>query len=312
MSRGHFHLRSDPRTTLAAALALTLAFAGVELVTGWLSGSLALASDGVHMVSDATALAVALLAVTIGRRGASDRHTFGLQRAEVIGALANAMLMLAVVVVIVVEATGRMLDPRPVASVPVMLVALLGLAVNGVVAWMLSRGRSSLSQRAALLHVLGDLLGSLAALTAGAVIYFTGWLLIDPILSLTIVGLILISTLRLLRDVLHVLMEGVPHHLRIEDVGIAIAEIDGVRNVHDLHIWALSAQRVALSAHLEVTDMVRWPQILARAQAVLRGRFDIEHITLQPEVAPSGEPVQVASVHLIHGARSAEGHPHRH
>lgn len=312
MSPGHSLAPRDARTTLLIALLVTLAYAGVELVTGWLAGSLALASDGVHMMADAVALGIALLGLAIGARGASERHTFGLQRAEVIGALANAILMLAVVVVIVVEATGRLLMPRPVATVPVILVALAGLAVNGFVAWLLSRGRSSLTQRAALLHVVGDLLGSLAALTAGAVIHFTGWVTIDPILSLFIVALILVSTLRLLRDVLHVLMEGVPGHIRVEEVGIAIAEIDGVRNVHDLHVWALSSHRVALSAHLEIVDIARWPQILARTQALLRGQFGIDHVTLQPEVGPPGAAEPMATVHIIRGAPPPGEQSHRH
>jgi cobalt-zinc-cadmium efflux system protein len=166
-----------------------------------------------------------------------------------------------------------------------MVVAFVGLVLNLGVVLILSRGERSLNLRAAMLHVTSDVVGSVAALIAGAVIYFTGWKPIDPILSIVIALLILASTIGLLREALHVLMEGVPRSVKLEEVGKAIARITGVRSVHDLHIWNISSGRVALSAHLDVDDLSRWPTMLKEARHVLEERFGIDHVTLQPETA---------------------------
>jgi cobalt-zinc-cadmium efflux system protein len=165
-----------------------------------------------------------------------------------------------------------------------MVVAFVGLLVNVLVAYVLSRGERSLNVRAALLHVLGDLVGSFAAMLAGTVIYVTGWQPIDPILSLVIGALILGSTFHLLRDALHVLMEGVPKSLRLEEVGNALARIPHVRDVHDLHIWHISSGQVSLSAHVKLDALEHWPRILVDARRVLDERFGIHHVTLQPEL----------------------------
>ena len=218
---------------LLSALALTLGFALVEVVGGWLSGSLALISDAGHMLSDTVALGLAAFAGWIARRPPSTRHSYGFVRAEVIAASLNGLLMVAVIVWISYEAFLRLRDPQQVAGGTVMIIAFIGLVVNVVVARMLSHGGHDLNTRAAFLHVLGDLLGSVAALTAGAVVYFTGWLPIDPLLSLLVAGLILASTVRLLRDALHVLMEGVPAGLDFDAIGNEMARLNGVRGVHD-------------------------------------------------------------------------------
>lgn len=269
---------------LTWALAFTLAFAAVEAVAGWRAGSLALLGDAGHMVTDAAALGLAAFAAWIARRPPSVRHSYGLGRAEIIAALVNSLFMLAIVAGIVIAAIQRLQAPQPVAGGVVMGVAALGLVVNIIVAWMLSHGEETLNTRAALLHVLGDLFGSVAALIAGAVIYFTGWTAIDPILSLVICALILFSGFRLMREALHVLMEGVPSFLDLPEVGRAMAGIQGVASVHDLHIWTLSSDTVMLSAHVAVTDMSRWQDILAEQQELLHQRYGIEHVTLQPEL----------------------------
>ena len=164
-----------------------------------------------------------------------------------------------------------------------MLIALLGLVVNVIVALKLHGHQDSMNNRAALLHVLGDLLGSVAALAAGAVIYFTGWMPIDPILSLFISALILISTVKLLREVVHVLMEGVPAHLEIGEVTTALASLPRVQEIHSVHIWALSSQVSALSAHVVLKDMQTWHEVLPQLRRMLHERFSIDHVTLQPE-----------------------------
>ncbi len=282
------------RPAFVAALAVTLAYAVVELVGGLWSGSLALVSDAGHMFSDAVALALAAIAVWLARRPPGLRHSYGWARAEVIGASLNGLLMLGVIVVLVVEAVERLLEPRPVIGGGVMVIAFIGLLVNGAVAYMLGSGEHNLNTRAALIHVLSDLIGSLAALIAGAVIYFTGWLPVDPILSLAIAGLILVSTLRLLRDAVHVLMEGVPAAVDLEHIGQTLAQVAGVASVHDLHVWSITSGQVALSAHLEIDDLAAWPRILADAREVMRGDFGIDHVTLQPE--PRGMVTAQSSV----------------
>jgi cobalt-zinc-cadmium efflux system protein len=284
--RGHAHASAlSARGSLALALGLTLLYAGIEFLAGWWFDSLALMSDAGHMVSDAAALGLAWFAAWVAQRPAGSRHSFGLARAEVIAAFVNGLALLLLVLLIAVEAVRRLLQPSAVQGGGVMLVAFVGLLVNLLVAYVLSRGEHSLNTRAAMLHVLGDLIGSFAALLAGAVIYFTGWEPIDPILSLVIGALILASTFHLLRDALHVLMEGVPRSLRLEEVGNALARIPDVSEVHDLHIWHISSGQVSLSAHLRLDSLEQWPRILEDARRVLDERFDIDHVTLQPELS---------------------------
>ncbi|MES2364729.1 MAG: cation diffusion facilitator family transporter [Pseudomonadota bacterium] len=277
---------------LGIAFWLTLGFAAVEAGGGWWAGSLALISDAGHMLIDALALGLAAFAGWLALRPASYRHSYGLVRAEVVAALVNSMLMLALMAGIVWEALARLNAPQPVHGGAVMVIASIGLVVNIFVAYQLSRGEQTLNVRAALLHVLGDMLGSVAALIAGAVIYFTGWLPIDALLSLFVVALILVSSIRLLREALHILMEGVPKNLDLPEVGLAMAQTAGVTSVHDLHIWTLASGKVSLSAHLEIPTMQDWPGILHVTRKMLHDRFDIDHVTLQPEM-PAAQFEQV-------------------
>lgn len=268
---------------LLFSLCFTVAFALVELVGGWWSGSLALLADAGHMLTDSSSLAIGAFAAWLSRRPASRRHSFGFQRAEVLGALVNVLLMFAVVAAVVILAFQRLWNPTPVGGWAVLLIAGLGLLMNIVVAGILLRGERTMNVRGALLHVVGDLLGSVAAVVAGAVIILTGWLPIDPLLSLFVAILILFSASRLLREILRVLMEGVPEGIDADEVGAAITAIEGVRAVHDLHIWTLSSSTFALAAHVDIDALHRWQQLLPRLQQVLRERFGIEHTTLQPE-----------------------------
>lgn len=282
----HRHDHSASRY-LPLALGLTLGFAAVEALAGWWSGSLALLGDAGHMVTDALSLALAALAARMAQRPVSVRHSFGLPRIEALAALANSLLMLAVVAALLWQAVVRLAEPRAIAGETVTLVALGGLLLNLGVAWLLTRGEGDLNTRGALLHVLGDLLGSVAALASGLVIQFTGWTPIDPLLTMLICGLILFSTLSLLRNVVHTLLEGVPERLSLPEVGRAMAAVAGVRSVHDLHIWSLDSRRAALSAHVVLADAQRWPAVLDAERALLHQRFGIEHVTLQPELAPA-------------------------
>ncbi len=301
----HAHLDGDARhghtietrshKALGIALVLTLLFALVEVVTGFVSNSLALISDAGHMVTDAAALGLALLAQLIARRPPSSRHSFGFVRAEALAAFVNCLAMLALVAWIVYEAVQRLSHPEPVQGGVVLVVAALGAAINIVVAWVLSRDTDSINTRAALVNVLGDLLGSVAAIAAGAVIYFTGWVRIDPILSIFVSLLILKSTVGILRESYHFLMEGVPHGIDYLKVGADLAEVEGVLSVHDLHVWDMSPGHPALIGHLEIADLAEWPAVLRRVKAMLLDKHGIDHVTLQPE-APGGGPLDGTSL----------------
>jgi cobalt-zinc-cadmium efflux system protein len=264
-------------------------FAVVEAIGGWVTGSLALLGDAGHMASDAAALGLAWLGAWIARKPPTARHSFGLMRAEVLVALLNALLMLLVVAAIMYEAFHRLQSPQPVAAGGVMLIAFIGLLINIFVARHLHRGQHTINHRAALLHVLGDLLGSVAALMAGVIIFFTDWYLVDPILSIFISALILFSTARLLREVLHMLMEGVPKHLDVETITRRLTCVPDVQHVHHLRVWSLSSEVVAMSAHVVIQDKETWPQTLDVMRQVLREHFNIQHVTLQPEFNHAGK-----------------------
>jgi len=184
------------------------------------------------------------------------------------------------------EALSRFSHPEEVHGATVFIVAGIGLAVNLVLAWLLSRGDSNMNTRAALVNVLGDLLGSVAALVSGAVIYYTGWMQIDPLLSLFVALLILKSTIGVLRESYHFLMGGVPEQIDYIKVGADLEQVEGVCSVHDLHVWDMSPGEPALIGHVEITDLTRWPEILQRIKAMLLEKHGIDHTTLQAEVAP--------------------------
>jgi cobalt-zinc-cadmium efflux system protein len=274
---------SQTHLNLFWPVALTLGFALVEAIGGWLTGSLALLGDAGHMFSDSASLGLAWFAAWIALKPPSRRHTYGLARVEILVALFNGLLMLVVVAGIVHEALDRLAHPRDVAGGQVMLIAFIGLLVNIGVAWALHRAEKNMNSRAAMLHVMGDLLGSVAALASGAVIYFTGWLPIDPILSLFISLLLLFSTFNLLREAVHVLMEGVPQNLDSEAVEHAMRDMEGVSAIHDVHIWTLASGVVALSAHVVLADMHGWMEVLPKMREMLNENYGINHVTLQPE-----------------------------
>ena len=282
-AHSHSHTGGKPGM-LAWALGLTLLFAVIEIFAGFFANSLALISDAGHMVTDAAALGLALLAQVIARRPPSAKHSFGLVRAEALAAFVNALAMLALVAWIGWEAFQRLTNPAPVAGATVTLVAAIGMAINITVAWFLSRDKDNVNTRAALVHVMGDLLGSAAALLAGGIIYFTGWYQADPLLSVLVCLLILRSTFGVLRDAYHFLMEGVPHHIDYVQVGEDLARVPGVLDVHDLHVWDMSPGQPALIGHLHIGNLAEWPAILVQVKAMLLEKHGIDHITLQPEV----------------------------
>ncbi len=279
----HAHGANARGRILLLALTLTLGFAFVEAIAGWIAGSLALLGDAGHMLTDSFALGLAAVAAWLSKRPPSARLSYGLGRIEALAALANGVLMLVVIVAICWHAVERLIEPQAVAGETVTVVAIIGLVINLGAAWLLSRGGEDLNTRAALIHVIGDLLGSVAALASGLVIQWTGWMPIDPLLSMLICGLILASTSNLLRQVFTTLLDGVPDSHSLETVGAAMAGVDGVASVHDLHIWSLGNNRIALSAHLVIRRDADWTQVLPKVRHMLDAQFDIDHSTLQPE-----------------------------
>lgn len=282
-SHAHIHGKHTPLKILMFAIIFTFSFAVVEALSGWWAGSLALLGDAGHMASDALALCITAFAAWMARKPPSARHSYGFGRAEVLAAWISSLMMLIISVAVIVEAVARIHEPIHVKGEAVIIVAFLGLIVNGFIAWLLARGERTLNIRAALLHVLGDILGSFSALVAGAVIYRTGWYPIDPILSIFIGVLIMISSLRLLHESLRILMEGVPLHIEIKEVSEKMCEISGVKTIHDLHIWTLSSGLIALSAHVRIKQLSSWQNVLAALRVMLKNEYNIEHVTLQPE-----------------------------
>lgn len=281
---GHHHHRPNSLRLLWWAVVLTLGFAMVEFIAGYLAHSLALMSDGGHMLADAFSLILAAIAAFIAAKPPSSKHSYGLGRAEVLCALLSCILIFIIVAGIILEAIERLRQPSPVHGATVILVALIGLIANIVIAYLLSKGEKNLNMRAALLHVFGDILGSLAALIAGVIIYYTGWLAIDPLLSLFICVLIIIASIRLLKESCQILMEAVPAHLDLPTIGQHMASVNKVQAVHDLHIWTLASGSIVLSAHIEIDHLQEWPSVFTEVKQLLAEHYGITHITLQPEI----------------------------
>jgi cobalt-zinc-cadmium efflux system protein len=280
----HPHAHAHTGDALRLAAALTIAFAVVEALGGWWTGSLALLSDAGHMITDGAALGLGALAAWMARQPPSTRHSYGLGRAEVVAALVNAGAMLLIVLGLAYEAIVRLQNPSAVNGPVAALIAAGGLALN---LWVMRRlaPHEDMNTRAARLHVMGDVAGSVAALVSGALITLTGWTRVDALASLVICALIAFSSVRLLRESLHALMEGVPRGMSVEAIGGEMARVEGVLSVHDLHVWTLSGSRTALSAHVVVRSLGQWDRTLVELQRRLHERFGIDHVTLQPETA---------------------------
>ena len=280
---------------LGLAVLLTLGFAGVEFFAALMSGSIALMADAGHMVTDATSLFLALVAQIIALRPPSDKSSYGHGRIEALAAFVNSVAMLGIVAWISIEAIQRFSAPREIAGQMVMIVAAIGLGINVLVAWVLSKDQDSLNTKAALIHVLGDLLGSVAALASGLVIYLTGWTPIDPLLSLFVCVLILRSTLNLLKTSAGILLEHVPESVDFRRVADDLKAMPGICAVHNLHIWEISPGHIALTAHLEISEIGQWATTLQRIQDMLRRDHGIDHATVQPEPTSLQMPAQTHS-----------------
>jgi len=269
-------------------LILTGGFMLVEVAGAVFTGSLALAADAGHMLTDVGGLALALFAVWIAARPPTPAKTFGYYRVEILAALVNALLLLAVAGWILVESYQRILAPPEVLGGPMMVIAALGLGVNVLGAWLLHPGATaSLNVRAAYLEVLSDALSSIGVLAAAGVVTWTGWNVVDPLVSAAIAIFIVPRTWRLLAQAVNVLLEGTPAHLKLDEIEEAMTQVPGVRRVHDLHVWTLTSGREAMSAHVVVDHLGESERLLEELHAVLHARFGIDHTTIQLEKEPS-------------------------
>lgn len=269
---------------MGIAVGLNLTFVVLEASFGFLSNSVALIADAGHNLSDVLGLLCAWSAMVLGRRPPGAKFTYGLGRSSVLAALANAVLLLLACGAIAWEALGRIAAPPAVAGSTVAGVATAGIVLNGLSAWLLHAGsHDDLNRRSAFIHMLGDAAVSAGVLISGVVIMLTGWSWIDPMVSLVIVAVILVSTWGLLRDSLHLSLDGVPATVNSSAVRSYLADQRGVTDVHDLHIWALSTTSVALTAHLVVPDRVAGEALIGSMTAMLKQRFRIDHATLQIE-----------------------------
>lgn len=288
---GHGHGSSDGRK-LTIALTITAAVLVSGAIGAWLTGSLSLLADLGHQVTDVAALVAAVIAARLAQRPPSTRRTFGLGRAEVLGAAVNALALLAVTVWVAVEAVERLGDPTPVPGLGLLVFGAIGLAGNLVSLLVLSRGAAeNMNVRGAALHVLGDALGSVAVLAAAAVTLLTGWIYADTVASLIIVAILVPRTVALLREASHLLLEGAPAGIDVEEVRGALVELPGVEEVHDLHVWAINDRTPAVTAHLVVEEAgcatadCGEHGVLDAATALLEDRFGLHHSTLQVEAA---------------------------
>jgi len=292
---GHAHdHRGASLRVLVVVLALTAAFAAVEVVGGVLTGSLALVADAGHMLSDTLAIGLAVVAIGMARRPSTPRRSFGFQRAEIIAAFVNGLTLLLVGGWIVWEAVQRFREPPEIEGGWMLVVALVGLGVNSVAAAILARsGRESLNVEAVFRHVLADLLGSAGVIVAALVVLGTGWTLVDPIVSLAIAALIAASAWGVLRDSTGILMEATPSGVDPDAIAGAIVEVTGVASVHDLHVWRITSGFDALSAHVLVGRGEDCHQRRRDIEQVLRDRFGITHTTLQVDHDSSGNLIEL-------------------
>ena len=271
-------------------LALTCAFLGVEVVAGVLTGSLSLLADAGHMLTDVAGLVLALAAMKFAERRPSPRRTCGYHRVEILAALTNALVLAAVAGFILTEAWERFAIPHPVASVPVLAVAAVGLLVNLVGALLLHRGsKASLNVRGAYNEVLADALSSVGVIVGAAVITATGWLWVDPLVAVAIALFVLPRTWALLREAVHVLLEGTPPEVDLAALRAAMEGVPGVKTVHDLHVWTLTSGIHALSAHAVLQEGAAYGVVLGALRSQVTAGFPISHVTVQLEDRCCGE-----------------------
>lgn len=277
----HSHA-DDHQRMLARAFALISGFMLVEVIGAWISNSLTLAADAGHMFLDASALGLAWFAIRLSRRPPDDRLTYGYHRFQVLAAFVNALALFGLCAWILVEAAGRLRAPEAIAPLPVLGVAVVGLLVNLVAYRMLHRS-DNLNVQGAALHVLGDLLGSVAAIVSALAVLWFGWRYADPILALVVVAILVRGAWRVLRDAARILLEAVPQGIDVCAVRCALTEVADVLDIHHVHVWALTGDKPVLTLHARVAEDADERSAVSRVKAVLRNTFGIDHSTVQVE-----------------------------
>ena len=297
MSHGHGHKHEHSHghhglsavQSLTWALGITAVFFVVELVGGWWTGSLALVSDALHMGFDLTALGLGLFAARMSRRPADPKRTFGYQRVEVLVALINGVTLILITGIILREAYARFFAPQDIKAKEMLVIAVIGLLSNLAAGAVLYRSsRENINLRGAYLHVLSDALGSVGAVIAGIVILTTGWRQADPLVSALICAGIVVTSYWLVRDSVHILLEGTPSHLELDEIRAALEALPGVCSVHDLHLWSVTRGTESMSGHVVVESDGHTAATLRVGAKLLKERFSITHVTLQVET--SGQP----------------------
>jgi cobalt-zinc-cadmium efflux system protein len=275
------------RNRLLAVLAVATAYLATELLGGLYTGSLALISDAVHMLTDVAAICLSLLTLWISTRPARGGKTYGYLRAEILGALINGLFLWLLVIFIWFEAANRLRNPTPVVGLGVMVIAAVGVAVNAFSAWMThdsaEPGRVGIAVRAVFVHVISDLIGTFGVLISGALVYFTGSSAADPVVSILIGGLIVYSSWGLVREGVDILMEAVPAEIDLEELRHDLLAVADTEEVHDLHVWCLTSREVALSAHAVVAPGADQDRVLSEMSQLLEHKFNIRHMTVQLE-----------------------------
>src|SRR6266404_1198962 len=303
----HAHTHGSNRRRLLAVLALTLAYMLAEAIGGFLTNSLALLSDAGHMLADVASLLLALLALWFAARPVTARKTYGYYRMEILAALANGSALVVISLLISYEAFQRIKSPEGVKGLEAMLIAIGGLAINIVSAFVLRAASSeNLNMRGAFLHVMGDALGSVGAIVAGFLIWQWGLLVADPVISIAMCLLIIYSSWRLIVESVNILLEGTPSHINVHAIVEAMHSVPGVASVHDLHVWTISSGMDALSAHVTIEPGVSHKGALEGLQEQLRSGFNIGHLTIQIE---SPDESEVAGGKLYQIARRGEAEP---
>jgi cobalt-zinc-cadmium efflux system protein len=289
-NKDHSHSHGSNRRRLIAVLALTLVYMLAEAIGGFATNSLALLSDAGHMLADVASLLLALLALWFSARPITAKKTYGYYRMEILAALANGAALVVISLLISYEAFQRIKYPENVQGFEVLLIAIGGLVVNAISAYVLhAASAENLNMRGAFLHVMGDALGSVGAIVAGFLIWRWGLLLADPLISIVMCLLIIYSSWRLILESMNILLEGTPSHINIHAVVEAMHAVPGVSSVHDLHVWTISSGRNALSAHVTIEPGVSHKTALEGLQEQLRSGFNIGHLTIQIESPDEAE-----------------------
>lgn len=282
---GHHHHHSDNIRSLTLAACLTGAFLIAEVIGGILTQSLALLSDAAHMMTDVAALLIAIMAIKIGKKPADDMRTYGYRRIEILAAALNAFILFLVAGYILYEAYERFVDPVKVQSPLMMAIAVIGLVVNLICMRILAAGSAhSLNMKGAYLEVMADMVGSIAVIAAGAIIYFTGWQQIDPILAVLIGLWVFPRTWKLFSESINILLEGVPQGVELHTIVAELAALETVTGVHDVHVWAITSGQNSMTAHLQVTQLPKDDTLLESARTIAK-RHQIAHTNFQIEVS---------------------------